>query len=179
MWQILDGTRPAKSCGAYEFINVLIRVHTTIVTKLEEDGMQDIKAKFAQVGGPKYVFDHVRYHETGAQLARLYYNWFTRIDTPAWSPDFNKQVEHAHGTVKRAFKEHMRRHKVELDMPGYKKLLLELATRHITVDSVRRDVHTLPTMWQVIAAKKQDTVLGPNGKEYRGVDGDWTPSELR
>ena len=146
---------------------------------LEQPGNEAIKAIFDRNGVPQFVFDHVRYHDSAARLMKGKYAWFKRVETPSWSPDFNKPVEHAHGTVKKEFKTELRAVEGKMPMDTCRRLLVRLAEQHITVDSVGKDVQGLPLMWQVIAATTDKEVVSPKGKVYKGVWGNWPPHELR
>lgn len=137
------------------------------------------KARVEGAGGVRFVFDHVRYHDSAVRFLEQRYPWFKRMFTAPWSPDFNKPVEHGHNNLKREFGVRVRVEGKKLDVQRAEELLIAAADAKVTVESVARDVDMLPTMWQVVMATEKETVRAPNGKTYRGVWGDWPPKELR
>lgn len=147
---------------------------------LDQEENAAAKARVEAGGGLRFVFDHVRYHDSAVKLLeRSFSEWFMRLHTPPWSPDFNKPVEHGHNNLKREFGVRARAEDKKMDVLRAKQLLIDAAVAKVTAESVARDVDTLPTMWQVVIATKDETVCAPNGKTYRGVWGDWPPKELR
>lgn len=179
MWQVLDGSRPAKSCATHEFVSIVPGVHQEIERRLDEPGNEAAKAIFARCKNETYVFDHVRYHETGDELLTYEHGWFERLPTPPWSPDFNKPAEHALGRIKRSFKARVVTPGPNPDMSQLRATLEECAREENQQGTIYRDVHSLPLMWRVIKAGQNEEVEGPAGKKYRGVAGFWTPHQLR
>ena len=132
---------------------------------------------FAQNGGVRFVYDHVKYHDRAATYLNAL-PWHQRVATPPWSPDFNRPVERAFGTIKRAYKEN----EVPLTSPNLMQAMkdrVDALARSINVSSVRRDVESMPLLLKVIASDTNQQVQGPDGKSYKGVAGGWPPCELR
>jgi transposase len=134
--------------------------------------------KMQEVGGYRFVYDHVRYHDRAATLLNLE-PWHRRVETPPWSPDFNRPVEHAFGTIKRLYKTSREPLEGPDLMQAMKDRITALTRKYITAESVRKDVEGMPLMLKVIKSSPNEIVVAPNGKVYHGVQGGWTPRELR
>lgn len=137
-----------------------------------------LAARVQQLGGIRFVYDHVRYHDRAASMLNQE-PWHKRVETPPWSPDFNRPVERAFGTIKDKYKKREDPLEGPDLMQAMKDRIGALVRKHITPEAVRKDVATMPFMLQVIKAKRSEVLVAPNGKVYHGVDGGWTPPELR
>lgn len=135
------------------------------------------KEVFDSNGGVKFVYDHVKYHDRAAPYLDTL-GWHQRVATPPWSPDFNRPVERAFGTLKRAYKQS----ELPLTSPDLMQALKDRVNQlagQIKTASVRQDVETLPLLWRVIAGNTTQQFEGPTGKKYPGVEGGWPHSDLR
>lgn len=174
--QVLDGSRPAKTCGTYEFIHVMDRLATDIQARLDAD--PSLEQFFKENGGVKFMFDHVRYHDKAEAMLRARGMEF-RVPSPPWSPDFNRPVERAHGTVKRMFKADPQVLGGANMMEQFKARIVQLVRDHVTHRSAAEDIATLDVHWQVVASNTNQLITHPNGKVYRGSDGNWPHKDLR
>ena len=177
--QILDGSRPAKKIGRWEFIDILRRLCQDIKGRLESN--PDVAAFFNDYRGPRFVFDTARAHVSATRFLSENMVFWQQVWIPRWSPDFNKPVEHAHGTVKQAFKHGTPRHRPlppTCTMADVKQRITDLVQELITVEHIQKDVATVPTHWRVVASKPTQTIVAPNGKKYKGSAGDWPNQRL-
>ena len=165
-----------------EFAGILTKLHVRVQALLAQPDNAAIKAKFDRYGGPKFVYDNSRAHENGAK--RLHSmcggncTWLQRIPSPPVSPDFNKAVEHAHAIVKAVFHALLRHDDLTQSMDYFLRKFEQCAYASINAEAVRRDVQTLPLLWQVVAAPRGQTVTA-GIKTYTGVSGAWPPTQLR
>jgi len=157
----------------------VVQAYSAMQMWLNQEENAGAKAQVEAAGGIRFVFDHVRYHDSAVRYLKRSFPWFQRMYTAPWSPDFNKPVEHGHNNLKHEFGVRVRAERKKLDLEVAKKLVREAADAKVTAASVARDVDSLPSMWQVIIAKETETVQAPDGKKYRGVWGNWPPKELR
>ncbi len=157
----------------------MVQTYCAVQAWLDQPENAATKARWEAAGGARFVFDHVRYHDSAVKFLEQRFPWFQRLYTAAWSPDFNKPVEHGHNNLKREFGVRARIEGNKMTEVKAQELLIEAATATVTAESVARDVDTLPTMWQVIAARDTEIVQAPDGTPYTGVWGDWPPKELR
>ena len=137
-----------------------------------------LAARVQQAGGIKLVYDHVRYHDRAASILNLE-PWHKRVQPPPWTPDFNRPVERAFGTIKDKYKKREEPVQGPDLMQAMKDRIIALVRKHITPEAIRRDVATMPFMLRVIKSKRDESLVGPTGKVYHGVYGGWTPPELR
>lgn len=132
---------------------------------------------FAKNGGVKFVYDHVKYHDRAATYLDTL-GWHQRVVTPPWSPDFNRPVERAFGTIKREYKGS----ELPVTSPNLMQCLKDrigqLAGK-ITPEAIFNDAWTLPLHWLVVASETNQEIEGPTGKKYPGVAGGWPHSDLR
>lgn len=124
------------------------------------------------------MYDHVRYHDTATSILKLQ-GWDKRLETPKWSPDFDKAVEHAHGVIKNAVRSNPNPLTKEDGIEKVKERITEAAQRCITRDGIERDYNSFRVMWKVIANAPSDMMVAYKGKEYKCTNGDWPHKDLR
>lgn len=148
------------------------RLANEIKAKLENSPQE--LAFFRANGNVKFLFDHVRYHDCAETILQAK-GWCQRVPSPPWSPDNNRPVEHAHGTTKRMFKEGRKPVPMGAQMQQFKQSIVDIVQKHVTTESIKKDVRTLPDMWRVIAASLNEFVVDSKGKRNKGVAGGWPP----
>jgi len=65
------------------------------------------------------------------------------VDLPPWSPDLHKVIEHTHANLQRVFLDHLGDSPSYEDVPAMFAKLQQLFQKHITAESVQKDVLSL------------------------------------
>jgi hypothetical protein len=105
---------------------------------------------------PVYSFDNWSGHEQAVQALHLDLKEGTRAPLPAKSPDMHKVIEHVFNTVQNEFGKRLWLHPGKHEMSTYLAVLEDILFNFITVESVRRDVESLPRTYDHIMTPVAD-----------------------
>lgn len=113
-------------------------------------------------------WDKAKWHVAGPAL-KLRGTRFQFLPVPTQGHDFNRVVEHAINTLKRAARKYFRDHPEVTKIAEMKAAVYKLFKQVVTADSVRKDIQGLHAMYHVINAS--------NAKG--GTEGGWPPKKYR
>lgn len=99
---------------------------------------------------PVYSFDNWSGHKQAAEALHLDVKEGTRAPLPPKSPDMHKVIEHVFNTVQNEFGKRLWMHPGEHDMSTYLAVLEDILFNFITVESVRKDIDSLPKTYEHI-----------------------------
>lgn len=122
----------------------------------------------AKLDEPIYSFDNAPIHDM-ALLETIGIEGTDRAPLPARSPDMHKVIEHVFGTLEGAMQKALHADPSLCTAKQYKTLLLKLFKSNITATSVRKDIKSLKSTYDVIRKSRDEG----------GVEGGWPPSQYR
>jgi hypothetical protein len=142
---------PAKATTSVEFLEVFERLVKKAIKVAQS---QRHLLQNPRVWQPLFCFDRARIHDLeGVEkvLAKHGLPPQCMVDLPHYAYDFQKPIEHVHGTCKRWFRKALHTTGVNMDEQSYHSLY-EQAFMQLNVDSIRKDIESLPAMYQHILA---------------------------
>jgi hypothetical protein len=118
---------------------------------------------------PMFCFDKPKIHT--AQPHLLVEKGFITahiFPQPRYGADFNKAIEHIWGIIAAAYRKWLRETTDTRTPQQCREELMHLLSTHVKQDSVKRDVLSLPKLWENVA-----------GSKPQGTEGGYADRELR
>jgi hypothetical protein len=140
-----DPTVPAKGVTQQEFCD---RVNKNVEEKLRSVPRELAKRRGCK---PLYLFDHAAFHECPLTLQRIAgIQPEQRVPHPAWGPDFNQPIEHAHGRFKSAMQRLMDERWWPRSMRACWKKCQQVWEEVNSAQVVSKDVARLPKLYDYV-----------------------------
>jgi hypothetical protein len=99
-----------------------------------------------------------------------------------YSPDFNRPIEHAFGTLKATFRNYLYTHGLlsgaGVEPRKLQEILYECFIK-ITAASVMADAVKLPDLWDVVRSVLNRVFVCRDNKQRKGTAGDWPRKDQR
>ncbi len=153
---------PAKRQTSDEFAERVLDVKQLSLAS------KDKHPEYYKKGGPFYSWDNASFH-TSMKLHDVGLSEEDMWLLPPNSPDMHKVIEHVVGRVKRALREELCDNANITTVKQVKHVCKQVFFNRITVESVRKDIDSLPTTYRHIHAKKSQG----------GREGDWSLAKYR
>lgn len=149
--QIKDRSRVAYSFSAEEF-EAIMRDLMEIAPKIMERAMHGVQV-LIEKNQPVYSFDNWTGHMDACEKLGLDEKSGTRAPLAARSPDMHKAIEHIFNTVQAEFGKRLWLHPGKHSMETYIAVLEDILYHHVTLESIRRDIDSLPSTYKNIIAR--------------------------
>jgi hypothetical protein len=134
---------------------------------------------------PLYCFDNPNVHigaEALQALADIGISQDQLLRIAPYSPDFNRPIEHAFGTLKAAFRSYLYTHGLlsgEGVEPRKLQDILYDCFMKITAASVMADAIKLPDLWDVVRSALSRVFVCRDNKQRKGTAGNWPKKDQR
>lgn len=114
-----------------------------------------------------------------ASLQRMGLQPCQKVALSEYSPDLHKPIEHAFAQVKHIVQEELLQPRSKALTAVEAQQLVYDSFKKISIDSIRRDVDSLPVTYHVVAGDKGVVSQGPDGRYHVCSGGDWPARQYR
>lgn len=131
---------------------------------------------------PLFVFDNNKIQKC-AHNSNMKIDWSQRVRIPAYSPDFNKPIEHTFHRMKDLLVDNYLDKDEEIDGKRLQEIVYDIFKNQLTAgeyaDSIKKDVYSLKKTWLSVSLDKGVKKKAFDGLEVVGTGGDYPVSHLR